>query len=264
MQVVTASTGLRREPNDDAALETELPFGEIFDIESEREGWVYGTVRVDGYRGYARLDDLSSHLLTPTHRIKEAHVPTYKEASFKKGRLMTLHMNSLVTVPEGSAHRVETPEGVLLQAERGGWIFEDQLRPIHEFAPDFVAEALKFVGTPYEWGGKGAAVDCSALLQTACLAAGIMVPRDCLPQSEAVGTPIVDLTSDPTLRRGDLVFWTRDKGRHVVIMIDGTHCVHATIAKPHRGVVVQPLSDVIADQRRDGNGEPTIRRRVLA
>ncbi len=259
MQTIKASTELRRKPNAKAPLETELLFGELFDVVGTHEGWAHGFAQIDGYKGWVKIDDLEEHLFVPTHRVAAAHALVYENASFKQGRRMVLHMNSLVRVTEAPHGRLETAEGTLVHVRRGGWLYEEQLRPIDQFACDYVEEALKFVGTPYEWGARTSTFDCSALVQAALLATGVVVPRDCIPQSTCVGLPVELASWKPW--RGDLVFWTKDKGRHVAIMVDSLHCVHATILPPHRGVVVQPLREVIRAQRESENGEPSMVRR---
>ena len=262
MQVTTASTGLFCSP--EGSLETELLFGETFEIERHEGEWVYGTASIDGYRGYLRAAHLTSNVRIPTHRVSAAHTVAYRDPNFKSGRMAELHMNALVAAAPDPGSRIETPEGSMVRDARIGWIFEDQLRPIAQFAPDYVAEALKFVGTPYEWGARSGSVDCSALIQAAFLAAGMIVPRDCIPQSTLVGLPVTGANpASLGRRRGDLVFWTEGKGRHVALMIDGGRCVHATIAPPHRTTLVQSLQEVIEEQLRDGNGLPTLVRRVL-
>jgi cell wall-associated NlpC family hydrolase len=86
-------------------------------------------------------------------------------------------------------------------------------------AQDAIAAALAYVGTPYAWGGGGAAgpgpglppdlgvigFDCSGLTQYAYAQAGIAVPRNSRAQYAAL--PKV-ATKD--LRPGDLVFWAQD------------------------------------------------------
>ena len=98
----------------------------------------------------------------------------------------------------------------------------------------------------------------------ALLACGCMCPRNVGEQAAQLGESIEFKADFSNLQRGDLVFWTdpSTKGRHVVIMVDTKRCVHSTIAAPHRGVLEQDLTEVIDAQERDGNGRPTLVRRL--
>lgn len=98
---------------------------------------------------------------------------------------------------------------------------------------DHVATALKFLETPYCWGGRsGFGIDCSGLVQVSLARAGIAVPRDTEDQEHAVGKPVNDL------QRGDLAYF---KG-HVGIMTDAENILHANAF--HMKVCVEPLRDV--------------------
>jgi cell wall-associated NlpC family hydrolase len=169
-----------------------------------------------------------------------------------------LYFNSLIAVEESA----ETPEGLMHKVRGSGWVFDTHLRNIGYRAPDFLAECLKFLGTQYGYEKRGALIDCSTLVQAGCIAAGIACPYDVKTgEMEKLGEP-VDTTPDfANLMRGDLVFWTQDKGSHVAIMVDETNCLHATIANPYRKALIQPLMDVAHNQARDHNGPITSVRR---
>ncbi len=47
-------------PDSNAALETELLFGEGFTIYEEKHGWVWGQAAFDGYVGYAHMTSLGA------------------------------------------------------------------------------------------------------------------------------------------------------------------------------------------------------------
>ena len=111
-----------------------------------------------------------------------------------------------------------------------------------------------FLGTAYLWGGKSSiGLDCSALVQTGLLAAGIPCPRDSDMQAEALGT---DIPVDGPLRRGDLVFWNG----HVGIMRDPETLLHANAF--HMATASEPLaaarSRILA-----GGGGPIVRAKRL-
>ena len=261
-EVVVQSAGLYREPSASAPLETEVLFGErVRVLEVGTADWVQVTTKLDAYTGYLRAKYLlPADMRSPTHLVSVAQMALYREPNFKSASTedIVLPMNARVSVFETA----ETPEGLMFDVSGLGWAFVDQVRPIDAYVPDFVAEASKLLGTAYRWGSRSRGfVDCSSLVQAGCIAAGIPCPRDVSQQVGTLGEAISFASDFSNLLRGDLVFWTHKKGRHVAIMIDTTNVLHATIAPPHRGAVIQPLQNVIADQARDGNGPVTAVRR---
>ena len=114
-----------------------------------------------------------------------------------------------------------------------------------------VAEASKYLGVPYAWGGTdpSSGLDCSGLVQLVYGNLGIDLPRTSSQQATA-GTPVASLAE---ARPGDLVFFDNSSSRsgidHVGIYIgDGK-----MIAAPQEGDVVKVQSV----------GDPTLIRRVL-
>ena len=102
-----------------------------------------------------------------------------------------------------------------------------------------LAEAKKYVGTPYRWGGSSpkTGFDCSGLVQWAYAKAGIQIPRVTDQQFDAPGGAHVGRRQ---LLPGDLVFFRDSSGyiHHVGISLGGDKFLHA----PHTGDVVKTSS----------------------
>ena len=129
------------------------------------------------------------------------------------------------------------------------------LRPVDQAEGDPVAVAERFLGTPYHWGGNsGFGIDCSGLVQAACLACGIPCPGDSDLQEAALGRT---LPADAVLRRGDLLFW---KG-HVAWVAGPDLLLHANAH--HMAVALEPLLPALARIEGQGDGPVTRRARLL-
>lgn len=114
-----------------------------------------------------------------------------------------------------------------------------------------VAQAQKYIGVPYLWGGtdpsKG--LDCSGFTQLVFGNLGIDLPRTSSQQATA-GRPVASVAD---ARPGDLVFFDHDAGRsgidHVGIYVGNGQMIAAP--QPGESVKVQPV------------GNPAVIRRML-
>jgi cell wall-associated NlpC family hydrolase len=227
-QVSAPSLPVRREPRFDATLDTEALLGETVTLYDESEGWAWVQLTRDSYVGYMPSEGLTRTVTAPTHRVAALRTYVYPEPDGKSPAVTLLSMNALITV--------SGEEGKFLALAGRGYVFARHASPIGERAPDLVAVAESFLGTPYLWGGRTSiGLDCSGLVQLAVEAAGLSAPRDADMQAAELGHPI-DWREGAKLRRGDLVFWEG----HVGIMTSPTDLLHANAY--HMAVEVEPFS----------------------
>lgn len=239
--VQCAAASLRNGPSFEAGQDTELLFGERFVVYDEQDGWAWGQAALDSYVGYMRADALSRETRAPTHRVSAPRSLIFSKPDLKSPPSLRLSMNAKLTIEDES--------GKYLRAAGAGWIYAPHARPIGECAPDWVAEAERFIGAPYFWGGKSFdGYDCSGLIQTALEAAGIAAPRDTDMQENGLGAPVDWRADFSNLRRGDLVFW---KG-HVGVMLDGARFLHANAH--HMATAIETLAEAVA--RIEAGGTP--------
>ncbi|HUF86031.1 MAG TPA: C40 family peptidase [Thermohalobaculum sp.] len=217
---------LTRRAQAEAPMESQLLYGEGFAAYEHDGEWAWGQAEADGYVGYLPRAALAPAGAPASHRVAALFTHVYPGSSLKARPLGWLTYGAQVAVAG-----VEAGFAVL---EAGGHIPVQHLVPRAHLAPDWVAEAARFTGVPYLWGGRApTGLDCSGLLQLALQAAGRDCPRDSDMQEAELGRTLAPGT--PAMR-GDLMFW---KG-HVGIMLDGTRMLHANAH--HMAVAAEPLA----------------------
>ena len=238
MQASAPIASIRKAPAPDAEQEDQLVFGERFDVLFEDGDFAFGQARRDGYVGYVTRDALSAPVLAPTHRIAALRCYAFSAPDIKSAIVGLYSLNALVTV--------EAQEGRFVRAARAGWFPVEHLAPIGTGEIDYVAVAQRFLGAPYQWGGRESlGLDCSALVQQALAACNRACPRD--TDLQRAFFPEV---AEAERRRGDLVFW---KG-HVAVLLDAETILHANAH--HMATAIEPLAEAIARIEAAGVGAP--------
>lgn len=212
--IAAPTAPLHAAPDSTSEMVSEMLHGEGLDILSTAGDWAKVKSQRDGYEGFLH----SSHYAdgpAPTHQVTALRTILYDAPDFKRPPVLSLPFLARVGIKNSSA------QNGFVETAAGQWIWEGHIAPLTAIQPDFVETALKFLGTPYLWGGRTAiGIDCSGLVQAALLAAGIACPRDTKDQI-SIGTAIPPNTPP---KRGELVFFER----HVGIMVDNTRIFNAT------------------------------------
>ncbi|MEZ5953067.1 MAG: NlpC/P60 family protein [Hyphomonas sp.] len=238
-QVLAASVAVREAPAADARLASEALHGEALDVHDAKDGFALVQCRRDRYIGWADVRGISEGITGRTHRVATLRTHAYAAPDLKSPPMMVLSLGALV--------RVTGQEGDWRHCDGAGWVNSRHLEVNYDpsgslapVMPDAVSVALKFLGTPYLWGGRTSlGLDCTGLTQQAFEAAGVLLPRDSDMQFAWCGAAIADWRAPGVLRRGDLVFW---KG-HVGVMTDPETLLHANAW--HMAVAQEPLQDAI-------------------
>lgn len=209
---------LKPQPGPDAGTDTQLLRGEDILVFDRRDGWVFIQSALDDYVGYLPEAAIDHGAAEATHIVCVPRTFAYPGAELKRPPLAALSMGSRLRV----VSEAETRGTRYLLTAGGEAVIAAHCRPLADMAPaDPVAVALKFLETPYLWGGRsGFGIDCSGLVQLAHQMTGRSAPRDSDMQRDRFGA-VIDISE---LTRGDLVFW---KG-HVGLMEDGHTLLHAS------------------------------------
>jgi gamma-D-glutamyl-L-lysine dipeptidyl-peptidase len=122
-----------------------------------------------------------------------------------------------------------------LQPGLTGWLPTGDLRSLAELPAEaagrraqIVADALRFTGVPYLWGGCSAfGIDCSGYAQLLHRLAGVTIPRDADQQFDAA-RPVPD-----PFQPGDLLFFGEGAGEarkitHVAVSLGGWRILHSS------------------------------------
>jgi hypothetical protein len=202
-------TDIRRRP--DGPRDRQLIFGDTLTLFGTANGWSYIQSEKDGYCGHVRAEAIADRT-TATHRVTAPATHCYTDANLKSPDTATLTFGSAVMVTEQASRFARTSLG---------FIPIQHLSPVETLASDPCAVATLFLGTPYLWGGNSRwGIDCSGLVQAACLACGIPCAGDSDQQAETLGTA---LPPDTPFARNDVIFW---KG-HVAIVSDPETILHS-------------------------------------
>ncbi len=231
-QVSAAAAAVHAAPDRDSQMVTQALMGERVTIYEDKDGWAWGQLGGDDYVGYLPSDTLDDVGPSPTHKVGVLRTFLYTEPDLKSRVQGAVSLGAVVSATGTQAE--------FTSIAGSGWAFTDHLLPIDYAEPDYLTTGVRFIGTPYLWGGKTSlGLDCSGLVQVALQFAGIDCPRDSDMQATALGEEVEQNPS--AVQRGDLVFFPG----HVGMMLDEQTILHANawdmMVSPH------PLRYVIAE-----------------
>jgi cell wall-associated NlpC family hydrolase len=228
------------------ARDRQLLMGDNVTVLEILDGYAFVQSMKDGYCGYVAEAALGP-ARPQTHWVSAPATWLLSEPDVRAASVAHLSLGSHLSLTAGDHPRfAETIDGHYLPRAH--------VRALGDRPTDPVAVAELLQGTPYLWGGNSrAGIDCSGLVQAACLACGIPCPGDSDLQAASLGEPLGPGTD---LRRGDLLFW---KG-HVALLRDAATMIHAN--GHHMMVTTEDIAAAVARTEASGGGPVTTRRRL--
>lgn len=215
---------VRAEPRNRSERVSQALFFEIVEVTGETEKFLR-IIQQDGYEGWIRKEFVSGH------EGFEGGGP-YIVTENLTAAYVTADRNSrrITSIPYGCRlYGIEADSFLQIESDRYGEIFvslDDCVSPgtmnidaVIDSAA-IAAEAEKFLGAPYLWGGRSFfGIDCSGFVQTILRGFGTSIPRDTKDQIK-VGTEI----RREDVRAGDLLFFPR----HVTLALSKDLMIHST------------------------------------
>jgi len=246
--VRVAVANLRAKPAHAAELVHQQLLGSILRLEKHEEGWYYVQTG-DGYLAWVPAGSLQlvdSAGVTNWQNSERVALRANEGVLRSEPRDDALPVSTMVL--GGVARRLNEADDGRLGAKkkwlalelpdgRKGFIEREHMAEAAEILPSSprsasqaLAQAKKFLGIPYLWGGTSiAGFDCSGFTQTVFRLEGIQLLRDASQQARQGES--VDPGSDfSALAPGDLLFFGSKPGKitHVAISLGGAHFIHCS------------------------------------
>ncbi|MBR6063044.1 MAG: C40 family peptidase [Bacteroidales bacterium] len=242
---------LRAEASERAEMVSQLLFGDSYEVLEVEGNWLKIKTSDCGYEGF--LNQKYHHELTDTQYQELQHQPQFLVSDFmtllceeKSQTLFPVFIGTSFPQPNEEGHfnlgdAVFTlPSVSSISDTNSQFTIHNsqfticQLSTVNcNLTPDpcpltpMLSFALRFLRTPYLWGGRTpAGIDCSGFTQLIYKSIGVLIPRDASQQVE-LGSAL-DFASEAQI--GDLAFFQNEEGRivHVGMVCAPGKIIHAS------------------------------------
>ena len=225
-----------------SAIDTQLLYGDTFNVIKKLNSWKKIKIKKDGYIGYIKNKKFSKSI-KPNYKVSVLKAKLFEKPNFKKNIKKLLPYNSKI--------RIIKKKGKFGKFEKY-WIKISDIKKINFRHRDIFKDIKLFKNTKYLWGGKSyKGIDCSALVQIFFNQNNKYCPRDSKDQEKYFKKKI----KLKNIRKNDLIFW---KG-HVAIALSKKKLIHAY--GPMKKVVTMDIKSTIERIKKTANLEVTSVRR---
>ncbi|MFW6389139.1 MAG: NlpC/P60 family protein [Marinilabiliaceae bacterium] len=212
---------VRSEPAESACLETQILFGETFEVLERQPPWCRIKCHFDDYEGW----------------IDEKLVGKFDDQEVERwigseGIIVNQPFMNIVREEDNTLQILSAGSRIVFdRADRKSFSLGNEKYSVRDKLPgqsDSVIElAHGFMNAPYLWGGRSFyGIDCSGFVQVVYKAAGIFLPRNASQQVKYGET----LSFVEEARPGDLAYFEDEEGHivHVGICLGGGRILHAS------------------------------------
>jgi hypothetical protein len=213
---------VRKAPQEQAEMISQLLFGEYYCIEESMDKWLNVTSLFDHFTGWVdrkffREADLPEGTEFPKTSVLCSKIA---EIEMPDGSTQLIPAGSSLPLYDESNHEFRVGK----QKFRIRPLFEDILLPATQMLYE---TAGQFLNTPYIWGGRSVfGFDCSGFVQTVYKIHGIALARE-TSQQVLAGELVPDLKNSVA---GDLAFFCNEEGRvnHVGMVLAKNEIIHCS------------------------------------
>lgn len=210
---------VRKDASDKSEMTTQLLFGDIVEFLDKSNQWLYIKIQYDDYEGWIDNKQITELSDGEYQKISKNTPYTVKDLTFPVIRKAD---NQQIITLLGSCIPFQKDKSFI--AGGSSYFIEPATTEKKE---DLKNHALKYLNSPYLWGGKSPfGIDCSGFTQMVYKLCGIKLKRDASQQAEQGET--INFISEA--QPGDLAFFDNNKDQiiHTGIILEGNKIIHAS------------------------------------
>lgn len=215
-----ALSAMRREPSHKVEMVSQQLFGECCTVLEEIGDWAKIKCRYDDYQGWvqlAHLTEIDASEFAGNDEILTAEL--VNEVDYQGNVMIVPFASAVTTLPGG---RLSWSKNLIHYS--GNTYNRSRISNTPQLVKEF---ALKYLNTPYLWGGKSVfGIDCSGFSQQVYKLLNLTIPRDASQQ--ALHGITINLLQE--VKCGDLAFFDNEDGAitHVGILLSENEILHAS------------------------------------
>lgn len=218
---------VRSGPNDKDEMVTQLLFGDLVVVNSNRNNWFNIRIVYDNYEGWIdekQIQEIDEDEFNRLKNIEPEYITDLVEVvqNSANKELIPVLMGSSIRKIESGKIEIAGTDFIFTGNTAGSK--QTSEKPIVSSVIEF---GKSYLNAPYLWGGKSPfGIDCSGFVQIVFKMNDIHLSRDASQQAKA-GENISLLDE---ARSGDLLFFDNDEGDiiHVGILLEDKKIIHAS------------------------------------